>query len=232
METNEDHVQITEKTGNEIIIDSILLDDFMNQVKPYHRNGEQNTQTVSNTVTYKVGQTIQFAGYNNSFIIRNSAEVSIKAGKRITFSPGFKVENGATLSTEIMPISLHTSSLLKHESIHRVSLDYTQSLLYEDDIYSYKTKKNEQQQIEEGTECIHVFPTICTDIVKIAFSSSKLNLDENYEYVIFNAHGQILQSGTSNMTMNDISLSHYSSGAYWIKIKTSKNIYIHEFLKK
>lgn len=116
VEKNEDHVQITSKTADDILIRDILKDDFNNCIFPYNRAGKQIIKTISNNVMYKAEQTITFAGYGNNCIVKSGAITHVKASNKITFLPGFKVEQGAHLHASIEPIAMNQASLLKSDN--------------------------------------------------------------------------------------------------------------------
>jgi hypothetical protein len=232
MPDNEEHVQITANTANEIVINDILEDDFNNSVKPYNRSGENNIQNVSGKVSYKAGNSITFAGNGNEFNVKNGAKVDVKSGNSITFLPGFSVEKGAEFSASVEPVSLNQSSLKSASIGERKSIDYSKPLKYKHKIYDYSKLDNQIFSPEEITPLsIMLYPNPSSHNIYILINTAFDIAKKSCSYEIINMQGQTVLNGKVANHQNNVDISSLIKGIYLVKISSDEKILTEQFIK-
>lgn len=232
MPENEEHVQITANTADVIVIKDIIEADFNNLVKPYNRLNENNTQNVSGKVAYKAANSITFAGNGNGFNIKNGAKVNAKSGNKITFLPGFRVENGAEFTASIETISLNQQSLKNANTYSRKAIDYTKPLEYGGKLYDYSSMNSEIEIPKEVTPfSFSVYPNPTDNFINILINPAYDIINNKSEYKIYNTQGQVLQNEIIDKSQFFVDLSHINSGIYFIKIINNDNIFTKRIIK-
>jgi len=138
---NEEHVRISETTGN-YLLNNALTPDITNLSRPMRRTGQTDHQSINGKVAYKASQTVELGGYGNSLTIKNGSEVTVVAGQRIRLLPGFKVEAGSKFSASISSTPLKsTSSNVESNHQPTKSFNYAQPSPFRGNVWNYSTTK-------------------------------------------------------------------------------------------
>ncbi|HRS19842.1 MAG TPA: T9SS type A sorting domain-containing protein, partial [Bacteroidales bacterium] len=191
--------------------------------------GKQIIKTISNNVMYKAEQTITFAGYGNNCIVKSGAITHVKASNKITFLPGFKVEQGAHLHASIEPIAMNQASLLKSDNSQTNTINYSKPLKYSNIVSTYTN--NQIDSISICTDQPYIYPNPCKSILSITIPLENEYTQHSYLFSIFTPDGKIVKSGTLTQNANTIDVSDLAVGMYLIKIKHGDSIYIEKLLK-
>ncbi|MCQ2960351.1 MAG: T9SS type A sorting domain-containing protein [Bacteroidales bacterium] len=212
MEKNEEHIQITLETAQNIIIKSMLESDYKDFYYPYQRENDVVSQTVSNKVLFK-GENMTFAGERNTFIIQDNAVVNIQAEKSICLKKGFKANKGSHVHAIVSP-SLKSDCCTKYNR-ERESINYQQTLCLVNDIYDYS---NSLPMIAQEYP-VQIFPNPIMEYLIIKLDSSITG-----KYVVNSIDGSIVKTGHIGDGENIISFSSLKKGVYIISIFQNGNI--------
>jgi len=208
MNDNQDHVQLTKETADNIILANILDDEFTNTTIPVFRAGKQIVKTISKSVSFVAKERIDFAKETNKVNIKSTANVIAKAEKSITFYPGVSIEKGAILSAFIQNIE-YSKAVLKNQK--SVAIDYSKGLKYADVVTDYSVEVvNEIDLIENE---ISIFPNPTKDYININHPTSISTIK-----LITESGKTIYQKVNSGSEQSRINISMYPAGIYFIQI--------------
>ncbi len=211
METNEEHVRISEKTAN-VVSSEWLNADLTHTVRPVRR-GKIINQKVSQPIAYNVRKTIEFAGENNTFTFLEGTHANVKAGEKISFKKGFRATKKTKLNAKIV---LETNNYFK-KSTTKISTEYSHNYLndtpYVRKYTNYSTLKKNTTTQEQTKLLVHIYPNPTVNVLTIQKGHSGLNKIE-----IVNNLGQLVISTTSEKSTLQLNVSKLSPGLYHITL--------------
>ena len=221
METNEEHVRISDSTGE--FLKRELDNDLEFTIRPRNRENEELSETVSGKLSYDVNNTIIFAGNDNAFVFKNTADVNINSRNTIQFLPGFIIEEGAKVSAKITGSK---KSFINTSNSHQ-KINYLKPSPYIGKITKYGIKK-----IVEGKEnsTITIYPNPSDGIFSIVMTSN--NIETETFIKVYNNLGLVLFKEKMNSEgIFTLDLSSFSSGLYQIEIIQGETSYFKKVIK-
>jgi len=177
-------------------------------VSPY-QNNLVITQTVPSNATMAFGaiNTIQASN-----VIQTKANVTYRAGNKITFSSGFKVEAGATFHAYIAPCVTVTQKSFNS------SVDNDMEVFQE--IADNPTNKFQKDVV--------LYPNPTKDIVHISFTGK----NNDVHLSVYDTMGKELFKQIITDNEYDVDLRSYRTGVYLFKIISNEYNYTFEVVKQ
>ncbi|MFZ9847671.1 MAG: T9SS type A sorting domain-containing protein [Flavobacteriales bacterium] len=222
METNEEHVKISAATAE------YVLDEFQEYMKstirPVVRSGNAINQMVKGKVAYLVIDTIQLAstGNGNTYTLKETSEVNLRAGKSIQFHKGFKAVAGSKMSAKIAQLSATpyytTAGNYKSAPVQNANPASPSPFLGK--VYDYSTKENIVKAVSDNV-ILNVFPNPAENTVSINIEGLNGNTST---LEIFNALGTTMfKEVISNNGTYKMDISSLESGVYFFKVKSDNS---------
>jgi len=198
MQTNEEHVRISESTGQ--YLQTKLLNYNKSVQKPYSNDRFNITQNVSSPVKYKAYEYFNFCGINNNkFVLKNGADVVVESGIAVIFNPGFSTETGAKLDVKI-----NSSLAVSQSNARKESLSLVPEYL---SISPYSTQNSTNLNTNLSNN-----PTPYPNPI----SDGYLNFGKvAVSYILYNAQGQQVAGGAK---VDGIAVDNLETGLYLLKI--------------
>ncbi|WP_235295963.1 T9SS type A sorting domain-containing protein [Portibacter marinus] len=106
MNTNEEHVNISQSTADDVIED-FFRPDFDNGQIPFDRNGNSDI-VFDKPVAFTHRNTASFGGNGNTVEFQDGTDVNIKAGDWVRFESEVYIKSGAKININTAPINYST----------------------------------------------------------------------------------------------------------------------------
>jgi len=222
METNEEHVRISNSTGD--FLKSELQDDLETTARPRNRENEALNETVSGKLAYNVTNDIIFAGNDNTFVFKNTADINIKSENTIHFLPGFKIEEGAKVSAKI--ISTNKSNLAIFNNANH-AINYFKPSPFVGNITDYKIYYKSSNSFSSTN--IKIYPNPSQGIYLI-----ELNDLADIETIlrVYNSFGILVkEENIGKQKRYSLNLSTFTNGIYHIIIERNQHAEIRKLIK-
>ncbi len=213
----EEHVRISEKTGEDII-NKMLHPEFRESERPRNRLNATINQQVNGPVAYTAKEKYTFGGNGNTYTVQSNANLNIKAGEEIVLLPGFSTEEGAYIMAEITTID-YTTVFMKTNGTNTQAVDYTQQSPYLGLVFNYGAITGIGDQTKYDMVSIYPNPV-----------KNELNLEvkgvescANLELQIFSSNGKLVYSGKINTNQQEVvNVTTFAQGVYYCKILSNK----------
>jgi hypothetical protein len=222
---NEQHVEITDDNIN-FIMNEISPNDLYLQNESYPLNNlasdadqfeARNSITAGKNVTLKRGV--------GDFVIHPGANITFRAGDKITLKDGFSAKAGSTFRAYIEPFSCSPSQRLSNSSNYPNNEIY----LYSNDIPVIGTKSNpDSKEYIPSKKFLHIFPNPSSSFVHIHMNH--FSQESRLRFTVTNLFGQVLsvpvQKSSSSSWMLDF--SGVPEGVYVVRLHTEDGRVYHE----
>ena len=178
---------------------------------------------------------------NSSYTIHDKGNVIFKAGERILFKTGFHAKMGSSVHASVGPISdcadVVTESVVSNGRTSIIE-NHLHEKLSREVFESYK-KAKEKKEYNATNELkpfnndkIHVYPNPVEDLLRI----EGLNKEQTLLSIkMINASGQLVNGLNYYVQQNNIpnlDIRTLKPGIYFLRIETSKEIYIERIIKE
>jgi triacylglycerol esterase/lipase EstA (alpha/beta hydrolase family) len=220
MTKNEEHVRISESTSGFIINE--LQNDLEATIRPRIRENKVLNETVSGELAYNITNDISFAGNENTFVFKNTADININSENTIHFLPGFKIEEGAKVSAKI--INSNKSVTLKPNV--KYSINYLKPSPYLNKISNYSKAPGNNMGWNDN---VIIYPNPSQGVFTI-----ELKYKDQSETIlkVYNSFGILVKEeniGVRKLYLLD--LSNFTTGFYTVLIQGNQLLETQKLIK-
>ena len=198
--------------------DSIMSSENADLFQFYISSSKYKLGELSKDNSEHAYDTAYLSKIDSVFIIRDTYEYSITAGKEITLSPGFYAEEGSIFSAKI-----------KKDSSYNEFVVYRPS--YSEQVNQISETNNSAVEIDSDIEKIidsqtlKVYPNPAIERVVLEFSNKSSGVSD---ILIFNTSGQLVLVKRVDLQGNntiELDIKNFNSGNYIIKIFNASDVY-------